>query len=372
MSIQNVKSLELSPPTQPAGIRRWAFRISALFASVCVSLAVTELCLRVLVPSPYIIPASDWTPEYGAIHYPDARIVNAHPGRYHYVYTTNSMRYRGQLVDPRSPEPKIILLGDSNIFGFGLQDEETISERMNFHYAGRKRAVNLGNGGWGLGQEVRRYLELGQTFRPSVVVLYFARNDLKDLRYGIHWVAYADEAGQISLRDAPVNPAGRIRKLLPPDGFAYSVLMRSQLFMRVKALLNKMLTGVRVKPDGTTEHVDDEHDSTVRIPDAQVIVSNVAENERRYAALLDAFARHLHREEVRFLFLCDDEGCCGSALLSAKIRQLDKDGLLEWLPISRWFEVGKDLPSSPQGHHFGTEAADQLAQRLIRVIEETR
>ena len=369
MSSQNVQTLVVSPRRRER-MRWWAVRMSALLVSLCLSLAVSELCLRVFVPIPYIVPASDWTPEYGPIHYPSVSILNAQPGHYHYVYTTNSMRYRGELVEARSPEPKIILLGDSNIFGFGLQDEETISERMNFHYGGKKRAVNLGNGGWSLGQEVRRYMELGQTFRPSVVILYFASNDLRDLRYGIHWVAYADESGQVSLREAPINPAGRIRKLLPPDSFACSILMRSQLIMRIKGQLNRILTGVSVKPDGTMERATREQTSTAQIPVEQVIVTNVKENECRYAALLGAFARHLRRQKVRFLFMSDDEACYGSELLSTEIKKLDADGILKWLPISCWFDVGEDLPPSPQGHHFGKEAADQLAQHLIKVIEE--
>ena len=169
------------------------------------------------------------------------------------------------------------------------------------------------------------------------------------LRYGIHWVAYRDDSGQISFRKAPINPAGRIRKLLPPDSLAYSILMRSQLIVRVKGQLNKMLTGVRVKQDGTTEWARREQTSKAEIPTEQVIVSNVTENEHRYAALLGAFARHLHRREVRFLFMTDDESCYGSELLSAKIKKLAADGLLEWLPISRSSSVPRSPRPSAQG-----------------------
>ena len=153
-------------------------KVSLLSATLILSFIVCEILLHLFWPMQYIVPANDWKPEYGVIAYPDVRIVNAKPGHFHYIYTTNSLRYRGPLVDPDSPPTKIILLGDSNVFGFGVNDDETISHCLNQLFDGNKIVVNLANGGWSLPQQVRRYIELGQKFQPTALVLHFADNDL--------------------------------------------------------------------------------------------------------------------------------------------------------------------------------------------------
>ena len=97
--------------------------IGYVFISVFVFIIffmVTEIGLRIFNPKQYIVPASDFTPEYGAIAYPEQKIINAKPNHFHLVYTTNELRYRGKLIPFNSSTRKIILLGDSNIFGFGV------------------------------------------------------------------------------------------------------------------------------------------------------------------------------------------------------------------------------------------------------------
>ena len=322
------------------------------------------MVLRVFWPLQYIVPASDWTPEYGVIAYPDKPIVNAQPGVFRNTYTTNALRYRGPLIDPKSSGRKIVLLGDSNIFGFGVDDHETISAQMNNLFSDGTTVINLGNGGWSLPQEVRRYIELGQLFQPDAVVLYMAPNDLACGVYGITWVAYADE-GEIKLRVCPKNPAGRLRKLLPPDSALYSILMSSQIMMRIKPILNRNAMRAHVDPDGTAEPVEPGQHPQRAVPSGRVIIrKNRKENERRYIALLDAFARLLNRQGVRLVFLTNDETFYKATDLSKSTQRLEAKGLLEHHAISKWFVPGREYPISKQGHKFGPEACAALARHL--------
>jgi hypothetical protein len=342
----------------------------SLSLAVCVGLfVICELGLRWFAPIQTIVPASDWTPQYGVIAFADVEIVNAQPGVFRNIYTTNSARYRGPLVSPEDPGDKIVLLGDSNIFGFGVDDDKTIAARMNARLPEGTRAVNLGNGGWSLPQEVRRYLELGADLRPKAVVLHMASNDLEDPVYGICWVAYADATGELRLRDAPENPAGRLRKWMPPDRWLYGVVMSSQVMMRVKGLLNRYAMGVSTRPDGTAKPVDESREQEL-VPKDQVIVrTNRAENERRYVALLEAFAARLRRDGVRFVFLTDDENIYGAKTLSARVAALEEGGHLEHHRVSDWFVPGRDMPRSLQGHQWGDEAADLIAKRLVALLQ---
>jgi hypothetical protein len=322
----------------------------------------------------YIVPASDWTAEYGVIAYPNVKIINAKPGLFHYVYTINSLRYRGTLVNPNSPQRKIVLLGDSNVFGFGLKDDETISARLTQLFHGDTLAINLANGGWSLPQEVRRYLELGQLFKPSAVILHMAANDLVDYAYGIIWVAYADTDGTIKLRNAPPNPAGKLRKILPPDSLIYHLLFQSQVMMYVKTVLNNYAmhrTNIKTYDDGTTELVKSKKTTIfeTKIPLDQVIITDdFEENERRYMELLSAFATLLKKQNVKLIFLTDDRNCYGSKKLAELIGTLGREKMIEYYPIDSWFTPGVDYPRSLQGHQWGREASEALATHLYQVL----
>lgn len=335
---------------------------------------VVEIGLRIFDPQEFIVPASDFTPEYGVIAYPEQKIINAKPGHFRCVYTTNSLRYRGDFVPFDSPTRKVVLLGDSNVFGFGVQDDETISHNLDKLLGPGFDVINLANGGWSLPQQVRRYLELGQKYKPETVILHMASNDLEDYVYGINWVAMPDGEGGIGLREVPINPAGRLRKLLPPDSILYKMAFRSQVMMRVKRVLNRHamshLANVETNPDGSSKLVDGEGDQPeVQIPYEQVTVFDKDENQRRYNQLLEAFAKQLESEDVRFIFLTQ-ESAWHEEFLEGKTIGLATQGLLEHYVVERWFVVGKDYPRSAQGHQWNADATKELAERLYDIIGE--
>jgi hypothetical protein len=352
-----------------SGLHELAINLGVMGTMCLVLFVFAEIVLRWFAPLQYIVPASDWIPEYGVIAFPDAEIENAKPGVFKNIYTTNSARYRGPLVTSETPGEKVVLLGDSNVFGFGVDDDKTISVRMNEHFTRGQVAVNLGNGGWSLPQEVRRYLEVGSALKPKAVVLHMAANDLEDAVYGINWVSYVDDEGAIQLRSAPKNPAGRLRKLMPPDGWVYGLVMRSQLMMRVKGLLNAYVMGVATQADGTAVKRDGATPEKAATEDQVIVLTDIAENERRYMALLAAFADRLRTDGIRFIFLTDDQDLYGAEKLAAYVQVLVSSGRLEHYPVSRWFVPGREFPKSLQGHQWGDEAADTLAKRLVDILE---
>ena len=333
---------------------------------------VVEVGLKIFDPLQYIIPVSDFTPEYGVIAYPEEKIINAKPNHFYYTYTTNKLRYRGDLIPFNSSTRKIILLGDSNIFGFGVQDNETISHNLNKLLGTDFDVINLGNGGWSLPQEVRRYIELGSKYKPEVVILLMVAGDLEDHVYGINWVAIANKSKDIDLRTVPINPAGKLRKFLPPDSFLSKTVFRSQVMMRVKILLNSYslshLINVKTSPDGSSLLIhEDIEKKAVSFPYEKVTVFDRDENERRYSNLLEAFAQLLESENVRFIFLTGQYHL-HDKILSEKVSELATSGLLEHYVVDNWFIAGVDYPISPQGHQWNADATKALAKHLYQVI----
>jgi hypothetical protein len=233
--------------------------------------------------------------------------------------------------------------------------------------------INLGNGGWSLPQEVRRYIELGQSFNPKMVILYVAPNDLKDYALGINWVSYVDGNGIIQLRNVPANPVGFFRTILPPDSLIYRYLFSSQVGVLMKHIINRYAMRVwlntHVKPDGDTALINPQKKNKITdIPSEQVIVMDFSENERRYAELLYAFSKMLKKQKVRFILLSNSKGFYNSKKIAELTQQLQNQNLLEYYEIDSWFKAGVDYPRAKEGHQWGPEATKALANHLCNII----
>ena len=332
-------------------------RLGLLASSLFLCLGLLEFLLRIFAPLQWIFPVSDWTHQYGIIAYPDRQIVNAQPGHFRYTYTTNKDRLRGKWVSPHSHKRNLLLLGDSNVFGFGVQDNETIDVRFNELTSSSPRMINMGNGGWSLPQAVRRYIDIGREFTPEGIILHMAGNDLEDPVYGINWVAYAKSDGSIGLRDIPEIPsAGRLRKLVAPDGYTYKLIMTSQLALRLKSVFNNH----SLPPN-----------QPIEVSSEQVVVRQKSVNEFRYAALLRAFALQLQTDNVRFIFIVNQRDFYGSEIVRQEAEALALERYLELHFVHDWFIPGKDLPKSSQGHAFGAEACEALAHKFKEIWEDT-
>ena len=91
---------------------------------------------------------------------------------------TNSVGHRDYEypVDRQPGVPRIMMLGDSFIEGWGVPFDETITKRLErmFTESGRKAEVmNTGVGNYGSVQEVEAFLTRDAKFKPDIVVLNF-------------------------------------------------------------------------------------------------------------------------------------------------------------------------------------------------------
>lgn len=154
--------------------------------AVLALLAVLELGARLLAPAP-TTPDGSADGIYDGHVYSERLGWKPRPGARFTVAgaltTIDARGFRGQAApaDPGPARTRVLLLGDSVTFGYGVADEQTFASLLGAERGGFEVA-NLAVPGYGVDQSLRRYELVGRLWRPQVVVLNLCvHNDLADI-----------------------------------------------------------------------------------------------------------------------------------------------------------------------------------------------
>lgn len=143
----------------------------ATVLAVAAALAGAEFLLRLADPS-YLgreQGATVYSERYGWAY------RRGYRGPVHGVWTRiNARGYRGGEHSRERPPGRVrlVLLGDSILFGTGVEEEATFASLLS-RRTGRYEALNLGVEGYGTDQELLVLEDEGLGYRPDVVVLNF-------------------------------------------------------------------------------------------------------------------------------------------------------------------------------------------------------
>ncbi len=149
-------------------------------------LAALELGARLVAPAP-TTPDGSADGIYDGHVYSERLGWKPRPGARFAVAgaltTIDARGFRGQPAPrhPGSAPTRLLVLGDSVAFGYGVGDDQTFAYLLDPD--GRRFEVaNLAVPGYGVDQSLRRYELAGRTWRPQVVVLNLCvHNDLADI-----------------------------------------------------------------------------------------------------------------------------------------------------------------------------------------------
>ena len=319
-----------------------------LFLMLAFTLVFLELAVRFVRPQPEFYPRYRYSERYGHLLRESSTIINQVPGSWRFVYHTNEYGYRVSMpqVSNRYDRPNIVVLGDSNTFGVGVDDGDEYPAVLAKLMAGRADLVNLAVGGFGLTQEIRTFYEFGLLFQPRAVVLQFAANDPDDNIYEkvthiedgrFHFVPMSSMGGRI----------GRVK-----DWLGSSVLQHSAVYN----LFRDYAFDIWRKRAVERESGEDRH-----------------RKETFHNDLLMIFAKDLQRRGIPLILIATPGDLARWPGVRAQVELMDHAGLLSYLNTDKWFAAESDY-RTPQGHAWGAKGhrivADHLIGPLLPLVAE--
>ena len=161
--------------------------------SVGTGLVLLEIVCRFFAPNlptsiPLVLGPSQFVQDdvLGNINTPGQRGFRHWPGVYYYEYSNNSMGLRASReISAIDDEHRILILGDSFTYGYGVNDDQTFCALLERNLGGENHVLfNAGHGGKGTDFAlafVRRHMD---SIKPNIVLHCPYSNDISDNSYG--------------------------------------------------------------------------------------------------------------------------------------------------------------------------------------------
>ena len=213
------------------------FRALAVAIGVAAGAAGVELLLRVVdlareegdLRGLHVVrPDRPWL--YGLRPGADLRLREPRDVR----YRINADGFRDRIRSRPKPDGvfRILALGDSVTFGYGVEEDETYPMQLEASFAppDRVEVLNFGVGGYNAYTESMLFADLGPAYQPDLVLVQFCINDLNDPT--LHFDRQTRlELGRLPEAAFP-DPVQRLA-LPPPDGVVLRACRRLRICERL-------------------------------------------------------------------------------------------------------------------------------------------
>jgi len=197
--------------------RRWLWITLYVLGLALLLEAGARLTWRVIDTSWGLVVPQDvsrFDPVYGWSLVPGACSVSKATGR-PVEYRINSHGVRGPEIAYAKPAgtARIVLLGDSHAFGFGVPAAYHFSSLLEGYLPG-VQVVNLGVNGYGIAQELLYLTREGFKYQPDLVIAYVPHyadwRHMRDKVWGMGKPYYRLEDGKLVLTNCPVTNNNRL------------------------------------------------------------------------------------------------------------------------------------------------------------------
>jgi lysophospholipase L1-like esterase len=230
-------------------------RIGISAAATVLGLAACEMAARVVFPAP---PDPTRQPQIVYRVDPQVRYVLS-PNQQGWIddgfVTTNSRGFRGREVDMPKPagRVRIVALGDSVTFGWGVNDADTFCSQLEHdlrmqHPGVDVDVVNLGVPGYATRQEIALLKRNLAELQPDIVLVGFYSNDLPDT------LDDKPSGGSGTRIEAPNRSPGQILRMNPaPSSWLERQARRSRAIYTASHGLKALIHGGEGKPGSSME-----------------------------------------------------------------------------------------------------------------------
>ncbi len=326
-----------------------------IFVSILSALIIGELFLALFNPQAYIHPKHDFSENYRQLPFPNVKMEHSIPPDNVRHYTTNAYGHRGAYI-PIAKQydlPNIVLMGDSFTFGVGVNDGDEWGSVLSRKLNGEYNIINTGVGGWGLGQQIRRYYEFGELFKPQIVIVLFCLNDPHD-----NFVAFCTRINENGFEFVDFPKNDNLTAYWFSKFLGKSFLLKSNLISFFRSKRGEILDNKAFEKN---------HSDKSR-------TKKTLSEERFYNDLFNLFSKDLHEKGIQILFTSVNnysEGQIISQLdsfprIKNNIQRLDSLDIIHYINVDTSF-TAKDMILAPDGHYdkeWNLKLATELAEYI--------
>lgn len=217
---------------------KFLLNCSLVLGGICAGILLAELVVYVISPQPVLHATApdiffvEYDEEIGWVNRPGAEgTYTPDPGVPAFAVRINKLGLRGKTVALEKPPgvKRVLILGDSNTFGYGISEDERFSDLLSSMLPQGYEVLNLGVFGYGTDQEALLFEREGLRFNPDIVVLAVSAGDLSDNMNSVNWGTnkpyFVLEGDRLVLRNVPVPHSAPLLRTgarsSPFKGFLY-------------------------------------------------------------------------------------------------------------------------------------------------------
>ena len=237
-------------------IRTIAFASLSITLGILLSSFLVEVIVRTFFAEP-MLPRFVRDSGYGVrANIPNVDTYHFYPDEYRVRIRTNNMGLRGSRNYEREKPNgvlRIALLGDSFIFGHGVNDNEVASSRLEMMYrqAGAEAEVlNFGVSGFGQAEELITFENIVQKYDPDYVVIFYFNNDIGNNT--ISGLYVLNEFGDLERTENDFLPGVKAREILYGNPVTLWLFTHSQAWNLLRNKLSFIVQRRMLRDQGLT------------------------------------------------------------------------------------------------------------------------
>lgn len=249
-------------------MRNLLFNIILFIAGTVFALLLLEVSISLFspqylltsVPSPFFIRYDrelGWANREGA-----EGVYQLAPDTPPVFIRINKSGMRGRDVSVGKPAglKRVIVSGDSNAFGYGINEEERFSDLFLKGLPERYEVLNLGVYGYGTDQEMLLLEREGLRYSPDIILLAFSAGDLSDnmnsINSGSSKPYFKLAGGRLVLKNSPVPERTVFRRNESRGSVVKDLLYNHSHFYRL--VFNRLAASNIFMPSSVREMTEEE------------------------------------------------------------------------------------------------------------------